>query len=101
MIKSIEKNINFKEGEVTFAEGVFEHIIEKLTAKEKGVRNFKRCLEIIYSKLNLFRLMEKDTTLFEKDEFIDVEFPFEVTNEIVDKLIKQNDKDANPFGMYM
>jgi len=101
LIKSIEKNINFKEGEVTFAEGVFEHIIEKLTAKEKGVRNFKRCLEIIYSKLNLFRLMEKDTTLFEKDEFINVEFPFEVTNEIVDKLIKQNDKDAIPFGMYM
>lgn len=101
LIKSIEKNINFKEGEVTFAEGVFEHIIEKLTAKEKGVRNFKRCLEIIYSKLNLFRLMEKDTTLFEKDEFINVEFPFEVTIEIVDKLIKQNDKDAIPFGMYM
>ena len=101
LIKSIEKNINFKKGEVTFAEGVFEHIIEKLTAKEKGVRNFKRCLEIIYSKLNLFRLMEKDTTLFEKDEFINVEFPFEVTNEIVDKLIKQNDKDAIPFGMYM
>ena len=101
LIKSIEKNINFKEGQVTFAEGVFEHIIEKLTAKEKGVRNFKRCLEIIYSKLNLFRLMEKDTTLFEKDEFINVEFPFEVTNEIVDKLIKQNDKDAIPFGMYM
>lgn len=101
LIKSIEKNINFKKGEVTFAEGVFEHIIEKLTAKEKGVRNFKRCLEIIYSKLNLFRLMEKDTTLFEKDEFINVEFPFEVTIEIVDKLIKQNDKDAIPFGMYM
>jgi len=101
LIKSIEKNINFKEGEVIFAEGVFEYIIEKYTGKEKGVRNFKRCLEIIFSKLNLFRLMEKDTTLFEKEEFINVEFPFEVTNEMVDKLIKQNDKDAIPFGMYM
>ena len=95
------KLINFKNGEVTFAEGVFEHIIDKLTCKEKGVRNLKRCLEIIYSKLNLFRLMEKDTTLFEKEEFINVEFPFEVTIEIVDKLIKQNDKESIPFGMYM
>ena len=101
LIPSIEKNINFKEGEVTFAEGVFEYIIDKLTGEEKGVRNLKRCLEIIYSKINLFRLMEKDTSLFEKEEFINVEFPFEVTNEIVDKLIKQNDKDAIPFGMYM
>ena len=101
LISSIEKNINFKEGDVTFAEGVFEYIIDKLTGKEKGVRNLKRCLEIIYSKLNLFRLMEKDTSLFEKEEFINVEFPFEVTNEIVDKLIKQNDKDSIPFGMYM
>ena len=101
LISSIEKNINFKKGEVTFAEGVFEYIIDKLTCKEKGVRNLKRCLEIIYSKLNLFRLMEKDTTLFEKEEFIEVSFPFEVTNEIVDKLIKQNDKETIPFGMYM
>lgn len=101
LIPNIEKNINFKEGEVTFTDDVFEHIIEKLTGNEKGVRNFKRCLEIIFSKLNLFRLMEKDTTLFEKDDFIDVEFPFEVTKDIVDKLIKQNDKETIPFGMYM
>ena len=101
MIPGIGKNINFKENEVIFADGVFEYIMEKLTGNEKGVRNLKRCLEIIYSKLNLYRLMEKDTTLFEKEEFINVEFPFEVTNEIVDKLIKQNDKDDIPFGMYM
>jgi len=101
LIPSIEKNINFKEGEVTFADGVFEHIMEKLTRNEKGVRNLKRCLEIIFSKLNLFRLMEKDTSLFEKEDFINVEFPFEVTIEIVDKLIKQNDKESIPFGMYM
>lgn len=101
LISKIEKNINFKKGEVTFADGVFEYIIDKHTSKEKGVRNFKRCLEIIYSKLNLFRLMEKDTTLFEKEEIIDVEFPFEVTKEIVDKLIKSQDKESIPFGMYM
>ena len=101
LIPSIEKNINFKKGDVMFADGVFEHIIEKLTSDENGVRNLKRCLEIIYSKLNLFRLMEKDTTLFEEEEFIDVAFPFEVTVEIVDKLIKQKDEEDIPFGMYM
>ena len=45
--------------------------------------------------------MEKDTTLFEEEDVIEVSFPFVVTNEIVDKLIKQEDKDSIPFGMYM
>ena len=36
-----------------------------MTKGEDGVRNLKRCLEIIYTKLNLFRLVKPDTKLFE------------------------------------
>ena len=61
----------------------------------------KRCLEIIYGKLNLFRLMEKDSKLFDGEEVINIEYPFTVTNKVVDKLIKQQDKANIPFGMYM
>ena len=38
---------------------------ESLTQKESGVRNLKRCLEIIYTKLNLFRLIKNDNKLFD------------------------------------
>ena len=61
--------------------------------KEDGVRNLKRCLEIIYTKLNLYRLMRPGSNLFEEDMSIKVTFPFTVTREIVDKLVKTN-KDA-------
>ena len=59
--------------------------------KEKGVRNFKRCLEIIYTKLNLYRLMKPDSKLFDKEQDIKVEFPMNVTKEVVKKMIKKED----------
>ena len=95
------KNINFKEGEIIIKDEVIEYICGKYTSEEKGVRNLKRCLEIIYGKLNLFRLMKSDSKLFDDEVVLKVEFPFEVTNEIVDKLIKEQDEKTIPFGMYM
>ena len=49
----------------------------------------KRCLEIIYTKLNLYRLMKPDSNLFEGEISLKVEFPFKVTKEVVEKLIKR------------
>ena len=76
---------------------IMERSIEllKYTNKEEGMRNLKRCMEIIYTKLNLFRLMKPDTNLFESEMTLKVEFPFKVTKNIVDKLIKL-DNDDNP-----
>ena len=77
-----------------------EHIINTHTHKEDGVRNLKRCLEIIHTKLNLYRLMRPDTNLFESDMDIKVEFPITVTPYIVDKLIKTNKESGAWQGMY-
>jgi len=65
------------------------------------VRNLKRCLEIIYTKLNLYRLMKPDSKLFEKENTINVTFPFTVTSEVINKLIKLNKSTSAPFGMYI
>ena len=81
--------------------GAIEYLIDTLTENEEGVRNLKRCLEIIYTKLNLYRLMKPNTNLFEKDMSLEVEFPFNVTKDIVDKLIKKSEDDGPPQGMYM
>ena len=88
----IEKNINFESGKIIITDNILHYIIDKYTAKEKGVRNLKRCLEIIYSKLNLFRLMKPDNNLFNnKMTTIKLEYPFNVTTPIVDKLIKREE----------
>jgi ATP-dependent Lon protease len=101
LIPKIEKNVNFKEGDVTITDSALNKIISNLTKKEKGVRNLKRCLEITYTKLNLYRLMKEDSTLFDKKDTIKVTFPFTVTPEIIDKLIKQNETSSIPYGLYI
>ena len=46
--------------------------------------------------------MKEGSTLFNKEETLNVEFPFTVTKEIVDKLIKKSDTGGGiPFGMYL
>ena len=101
LMPKIEKNINFQKGDIIISDEIITHICDKYTNKEKGVRNLKRALEIIYTKLNLYRLMKKGSSLFGKEETIDVKFPFTVTTQIVDKLIKFEDKNKIPFGMYL
>jgi ATP-dependent Lon protease len=101
LIPKIQENVNFQDGQIIIPDDTISYMCETLTDKEKGVRNLKRCLEIIYTKLNLYRLMKEGSSLFNKEETIKVEFPFTVTKEIVDKLIKKTSNNAPPFGMYV
>jgi ATP-dependent Lon protease len=91
LLPKIREQVLFNPEDVILPEKTLYYIIENYCNKEEGVRNLKRCLEIIHTKLNLYRLMRPDTNLFEKDMNIKVSFPFTVTNDIVDKLIKQTD----------
>ena len=85
--------VGFREGDISIPDTVIEHIVENYTEKEEGVRNLKRCLEVVHRKLNLYRLIKPDTPLFEKEMSLKVSFPFAVTNEVVDKLVKQVNED--------
>ena len=87
LIPKIREHVKFNENEILIPEATMRHIIIQHTEKEQGVRNLKRCLEIIYTKLNLYRLMRPGTNLFEKEMALVVEFPMTITPEVVDKLI--------------
>lgn len=91
LIPSIEKNVGFEAGQIIVEDNTIHSIIEKYTDKEKGVRNLRRCLEIIYTKLNLYRLMQPNTKLFEDEETLNIEFPFHVSLEVLEKLIKEKE----------
>ena len=98
--RHIRENISFKEEDLVIPDATMNYIIETYTGQEKGVRNLKRCLETIYSKLNLFRLMKPGTNLFGEDLAIQVEFPFTLTIDIVRKLLKL-DQQKSELMMYM
>ena len=101
MLPTIRKNVSFEKDDITIKEDALHHIIDNYTEDEQGVRNLKRCLEIIHTKLNLYRLMKPGTNLFEEDMSLKVEFPFSVTTAVVDKLLKHDGSTKSHMSMYM
>jgi ATP-dependent Lon protease len=91
LLPKIREQVSFKNEDIIIPDETLQYIIENFCSNENGVRNLKRCFEIIHTKLNLFRLMKPDKNLFEKELTIKVTFPFKVTKDIVDKLIKREE----------
>jgi ATP-dependent Lon protease len=95
LLPKIREQVNFKEGDVIIPDETIQYIASntELTMNESGVRNLKRCLEIIYTKLNLFRLVKPDSgpNIFAKEIDLKVSFPFTVTRKEVDIFIKNED----------
>jgi ATP-dependent Lon protease len=98
LLPKIREAVNIKEGEIMIPDETINYITTHLTENEKGVRNLKRCLEIIHTKLNLFRLMKPGANFFD-NSLKTVTFPFTVTPDVVDSLIKKNG-DGFPVNMY-
>ena len=90
LLPRIKEQVKFNHGDIVIPDDVLGYINEQHCNREDGVRNLKRCLEIIYTKLNLYRLMKPGTNLFEGEISLQVQFPFQVTKQIVDKLIKRD-----------
>jgi ATP-dependent Lon protease len=101
LLPKIRNQVAFEEGQITIQEEALHYIIQNYCSNEEGVRNLKRCMEIIYTKLNLFRLMKPNNNLFQTEIAINVIFPFQVTKEIVDKLIKKEEGVFNYKNMYI
>ena len=102
LIPNIRAEVAFDAGDIIIPDSVIEYIVDHCTHKEAGVRNLKRCLEIVYTKLNLYRLMRPGTQLFgDKEMSLEVSFPFNVTRDVVDKLIKRGDTDRPNANMYL
>ncbi len=102
LLPKIREQVKFEKEDIIIPDETIHYIVENHCAKEEGVRNMKRCLEIIYTKLNLYRLMKPGSNLFEEDMSLKVEFPFTVTNDIVDKLIKkEKDLSSSLYGLYV
>ncbi len=104
LLPKIREQVGFKEEELVISDEAIDEIIsnEALTMKEDGVRNLKRCLEVIHTKLNLFRLVNPENKKTVTDIELDVTFPFTVEKDHIKVILKKNDS-INPslFGLYI
>jgi len=104
MLPKIREQVNFEDGMIIIPDDTLEYIITKpsFTKQEDGVRNLKRCLEIIHTKLNLFRLIKPDNEMFANEIKLKVEFPFTVTRKDADLLIKEDEPyNQSMLAMYV
>jgi ATP-dependent Lon protease len=104
LLPKIRDQVKFVAEEILIPDDTLQYIISTahLTKNESGVRNLKRCLEIIYTKLNLYRLVKPGNSMFEKDLGMNVRFPITITRKEVDIFIKNNET-TNPsiLAMYL
>jgi ATP-dependent Lon protease len=103
LLTKIREQVNFSSEDVIIPDDTITYIAsnKSLTQDEAGVRNLKRCLEIIHTKLNLFRLVKPDAKLFDKEMDLEVKFPMTVTRKVVDILIKNEEyQSQSMLAMY-
>ena len=91
IIPDLLKNIGFNQDDIKIEDNLIRYIINTYTQNEDGVRNIKRCIEELFLKINLLRLM-KDKKNIGKDNMINynidnLKFPLFITIKIIDDLI--------------
>ena len=100
LIKKISSQVNFSETDVYFTDNVLGHIIDTYCKGETGVRNLKRCIETIYTKLNLCRIMSPGSNLF-TIKTVELILPCTITTIVVDLLLKNMKPQVNTAAQMM
>jgi ATP-dependent Lon protease len=88
IIPELLKEYFFTSNDILFSDDIIEYIITK-TSKEEGVRNLKRNIETIISKINLIRI---------KDNILE---PFIINKNNVNEFISLKNKESNNNMMYL
>jgi ATP-dependent Lon protease len=79
---------------VSVSKDIVEHIIEHYTSSEKGVRELKRCLQTVMSKLNLLRFYNNPKLVpFAISDFA---LPFILKKSHIELLLKRKDSSIDP-----
>jgi len=106
LIPSICKNIHFTREHISFTNECVEYIITNHTKGEKGVRNLRRFLEKIITRINILHLLRdysgniEDIIPYSLKEFT---LPICINKDIADTIVKINVEDqVDPslFGLY-
>ena len=79
---------------------IIQYIIENYT-NEEGVRSLKRCLESIISKINTLSLLDNNSNINQivSYHFKEFKLPLELSINIINKLLKNTEKEKASYKM--
>jgi ATP-dependent Lon protease len=103
LIPEIYNNYKFTKDNVIIEEDILKIIINDYTKNEEGVRNLKRCLDMIVSKINMYYILYDED---KKSCYIDLSYkledfklPYTLTEqdlkELLDSGLPETDKPPN------
>ena len=104
LLPDLYTNFSFSKDEIIFTDEILTYIISNYTNNEEGVRNLKRCIETIISKINIYLLTHsEDDNMSDKLSFTinNFKLPITLTQEHIDNLLKVKNIDNPPSHMYM
>ena len=90
---------------IIFTDEILTYIIENYTGREQGVRNLKRCLETVISKVNMYELLYN-----EDDKTCEIDLPYKLKNysnpyrvnrDDLKELLDKKKTDSRPEHMYL
>jgi ATP-dependent Lon protease len=87
LIPTLLQQYSFQPSDVVFDTEALQEIIDTYTDGENGVRNLKRCLDTILSKVNTARFLGEPSTIVNY-EMRDFGLPYHITKSRVGKLIE-------------
>ena len=100
LIPELLQEYNLDKNAIIIKEATIKNIIDSYISDEKGVRNLKRALDTVISKLNLLKFIKNPENIV-KFNIGKFKLPFEVLDKHLDVLLKQNTKDVSMEFMYM
>ena len=105
LLKQIYKTYNYN-NKINMNNDIIKYIIENYTEKEEGVRNLKRCLDNIVSKINMYEMLyddnKKDSEIKLPYHFENFKLPYTITIEDIDNLLNKTTNDElPPPNMYL
>jgi len=93
LLKQALKDVGLHE-KVSVSKDIVEHIIENFTSSEKGVRELKRCLQTVMSKLNLLRFYNNPKLV--PFAITDFALPFILKKSHIELLLKKKEAALDP-----
>lgn len=99
LIPRLMKEYNMPPTDITFTDPCIKEIVSHYTNNEEGVRNLRRCLELLISKVNVLKLTGS-TDLLECD-ISKLELPITINTDLLKKMIiKQEHFDESIAHLY-
>lgn len=86
IIPEVFERLRFSSDEVAFDSSAIKYIISEYSSEEKGVRNLIRTIESLMTRLNMLRIAN-DSSMKEYKFYMDVQFPLQITEDIVKTLL--------------